>query len=359
MIVKINRFGHAMDPDRGILFFVSMLFGLEHITTKFIIKREKQSGKESYDALFDGFSESLKDKLEILINKIEKNPNSNNVLKLFQTAIGASALEFDKLDSRSYKIPNNSLRKFLETYPSITYKSIFLNSTKLQLCDYKQNILCEVTWDYEAIKQYLKKLKTTINKPLDLSYLFFNNAKEDIITYASVNIFQKLGCNILSVSYPGAQGDRAILIGQGRKTKRIYLDIIAYKDSQKFFVFLHENKEKFNDLKKDEEKLLKLKDCNIDSIRTLFTKLHCNNNFYQNNIYLGLGSKVNKGNRLFSQYFNVDYIFSFDIQSFKDSTNILYNIAVINFDLCEFFKPILNKENKLQGLISIEKIYKT
>ena len=25
--VKINRFGHAMDPDRGVLFFANMLLG--------------------------------------------------------------------------------------------------------------------------------------------------------------------------------------------------------------------------------------------------------------------------------------------------------------------------------------------
>ncbi|MCZ9956787.1 hypothetical protein [Brachyspira hyodysenteriae] len=38
LIVKINRFGHAMDPDRGVLFFVNMLFEGKNIISKLIIK---------------------------------------------------------------------------------------------------------------------------------------------------------------------------------------------------------------------------------------------------------------------------------------------------------------------------------
>lgn len=335
-----------------------MLFGLENITTKFIIKRQRQNGKESYDTLFDGFTISNKNRLKALIKKLEADSNPIHALNLFQMAIGDNTLKFDKLEAKSYKIIDISLKIFLETYPSIVYKSIFLNSTTLQLCDYEHNLLCEITWNKNIIKQYLSKLNSVIYTPLQLQLLSFQNAKEDIITYASVQIFQKLGCKILSVSYPGAQGDRAILIGQGRQTKRIYLDIIACKKSQKFFVFLHENKEKQNDLKKDEEKLLNLTNNHLDSIHSLFHKLGYSDTLPHDNLYVGLGSKKPKNDTLISPFFNIDYFFSFDIQSSQTYTTILYNIAVINLDLFDIFKPLANSNNKLQGCITLDTIYK-
>ncbi|MCX2717428.1 hypothetical protein OQH61_06740 [Helicobacter sp. MIT 21-1697] len=355
LIVKINRFGHAMDPDRGILFFVSMLFGLENITTKFIIMREKLIGKESYQGLFDGLSKNIKARLEPFIEKINKIPNAKNALEIFKVATGIH-LQFEKRDSIHYHISNEKLREFLQNYTSITYKSIFLNSTKLQLCDYHQNILCEISWDFNIVKEYLKSLHSHNEIPLNLSYLSFQNAKEDIITYASVLLFRQMGCEILALSYPGAQGDRAIIIGSGRQTKRIYLDIIAYKHSQKYFVLLHENKEKHNDLKEDERKLLNLKNNHRDSLQKLLEKLHFTQNINENNLYLGLGSKYQ--NNLFAPLLEVDYIFGFDLISKNFQTNILWNIAVINIDLLEIFKPLVNTENKLQGSINLDLIYK-
>lgn len=359
LIVKINRFGHAMDPDRGILFFVSMLFGIESIATKFIIKRERKSGKESYDTLFDGFSKPLRQSLNTLVEELENNPNANNALKLFQTAINDDIFELRKIDSKRYEIVDESLKIFLEYYTSLTYKSIFLTSEKLLLCDYQHNILCELSWNANIVKEYLSTLCFANNMPLILYPLSFKSAKEDIITYASVQILQKLGCDILSVSYPGAQGDRAILIGQGRQTKRIYLDILAYKNTQKCFVLLHENKERQNELQKDEQKLLNLKDYHLDSIQTLFNRLEHDSIFAQNELYLGLGSKISKNNSLFSPLFGVDYIFSFDINSCEAYTNILYNVALINLDLLEFFKPLVNKNNKMQGQMMLDIIYKS
>lgn len=355
LIVKINRFGHAMDPDRGILFFVSMLFGLENIVTKFIIARKKSTIKESYQGLFDGLSKNIKTRLEPFVEQINQTPNAKNALEIFKVATGID-LQFNKIDSIYYNISDENLKEFLQNYTSITYKSIFLNSTKLQLCDYHQNILCEISWNSTIVKEYLKSLYSRNGIPLNLSYLSFQNAKEDIVTYASVLLFKQMGCEILALSYPGAQGDKAIIIGSGRQTKRIYLDIIAYKHSQKYFVLLHENKEKHNDLKEDERKLLNIKSHHKNALQNLFEKLHFTHNIDENNLYLGLGSKYQKD--LFSPLFKVDYIFSFDLISDNFKTNILWNIAVINMDLLEIFKPLVNAENKLQGSIDLDLIYK-
>ena len=267
LVVKINRFGHAMDPDRGILFFVSRLFGLENIITKFIIQRETMEGKESYKTLFDGLSYNIQAKIKTLITKPF---NENIALDIFKIATGIH-FKLKRVDFRSYEILDCDLIDFLKTYKSITYKSIFINSCELQLCDYNHNILCRIVWNDRIVKNYLQSLNTLINIPLALSKISFNNAKEDIITYTSKLLLEKIGCRILAISYPDAQGDRAILIGQGRSTKRIYLDIIAVKEHKKFnaFVLLQENKEKYIDLKGDETKIVNLKKNHLDSLKIL------------------------------------------------------------------------------------------
>lgn len=308
LIVKINRFGHAMDPDRGILYFCAMLFGGQNITTKIIIHRERKIGKESHKTLFDVLSKNIVSKLYALL---DCQIDSNQALKIFTTATGIM-LDFEKVDSTHYiKISDENLEIFLQIYPSMTYKSLFLNATKLQLCDYKHDILCEITWNYEIIKKYLQSLYSIhSNTPLDIKPLSFKNAKEDIITYASCILLQKIGCKILAMSYPAAQGDKAIIIGQGRENRRIYLDIIAYKDSQKFFVLLQENKEKYNDLKDDVKKLNTIKKEYLPELHALLQKLGLIES-KKENIILGLGAKYPKN----MQYFDVDYIFSFDIDS--------------------------------------------
>lgn len=215
IVVKINRFGHAMDPDRGILYFTSQLFGLENVITKFIIKRERMQGKESYKTLFDGLSSTIQTKLYELI---AKPFNDKLALELFKIIIGVE-FKLQKQDEKRYIVLDDELSNFLHTYTSITYKSIFINSHKLWLCDYNNNFICEISWNANLVKDYLKSLNTSIYTPLTLSALSFESSKEDLITYASVELLKRAGCEILAVSYPDAQGDKAILIGQGRTTK--------------------------------------------------------------------------------------------------------------------------------------------
>lgn len=351
LIVKINRFGHAMDPDRGILFFVNALFEGENIITKIIIKRERQSGKESYDSLFDGLSTPIQDKLQKLI---KQDFNADIALEVFKTATNINVL-CKKKNSNHFEIEDNDFKDFLENYNSITYKSIFINSSCLRLCDTYSNIICELSWNANVAKEYLLSLKGGINNATTLYPLTMQNAKEDIITFASVVLLQQIGAKILSVSYPGAQGDKAILIGNGRQTKRIYIDIIAHKDSKKCFVLLQENKEKKNDLRQDEKKLLDIKDNHFDSLQELFHKIHTSY-IEKDSLYLGLGSKFKLDS--ISPFFSIDYIFAFEIYSCDKYTNILWNVDIINLDLIHLFKPLLNAENKLQGMISLDLIYK-
>lgn len=164
LIVKINRFGHAMDPDRGILFFVNALFEGENIITKIIIKRERQSGKESYDSLFDGLSTPIQDKLQKLI---KQDFNADIALEVFKTATNINVL-CKKKNSNHFEIEDNDFKDFLENYNSITYKSIFINSSCLRLCDTYSNIICELSWNANVAKEYLLSLKGGINNATTL-----------------------------------------------------------------------------------------------------------------------------------------------------------------------------------------------
>lgn len=76
-------------------------------------------------------------------------------------------------------------------------------------------------------------------------------------------------------------------------------------------------------------------------------------NIAQDDIYLGLGSKYTNKSILF----DVDYIFAFNVETNETNTIVSWNIAVINFDLYDIFKPLLNTENKLQGKITLNSIY--
>lgn len=298
----------------------------------------------------------LKQRLSLLAKPFSEK----TALDIFKIATGIT-LDFTKITSKRYKILDNDLKDFLQTYKSIVYKSIFLNSCRLQLCDYNHSVICEIEWSDKIIKDYLNSLKTDIKTPLKLYPLSPIKAKEDIITYASVKLLEKIGCKILAVSYPDAQGDKAILIGQGRATKRIYLDIIvAISHSKqikplKIFVLLQENKAKYADLKDDENKLLDLKNNHFDSLEVLLEKLDFTHTLSKNDMYLGLGSKCSKKSTLL----NVDYIFAFDIQSTDTQTIVSWNIAIINFDLCDIFKPILDAQNKLQGKIVLDLVHKS
>ena len=47
-----------------------------------------------------------------------------------------------------------------------------------------------------------------------------NDISEDLVTYFTQLYFRKLFCRIASVSYPSAQGDRAILSGERKKNRK-------------------------------------------------------------------------------------------------------------------------------------------
>lgn len=359
LTVKINRFGHAMDPDRGVLFFVNMLVGVDHTVTEIQINRDLDfNARGGYAALFDALSR--KNELSSYVKNLIRTQNNifsdENALHIFVTALNLPTSLFTKVSTAKYTIDDVSLYEFLIKHPSISIKSIFFLSSKLILTDQYRRTICSVSWNSTPIKQYLNTLYEANYTSLEISSLSHSAAKEDIITYASVELYKKMQCDLLAVSYPGAQGDRCILSGGiGRKVLRTYIDIIAYHENAGVAtIYLQECKDeisrsvgdarKLNTFITDEEKLR--------GLSTIYKKIRGHESLLFLNI--GIGAKYSS----MPPAMDVDYIFMFRIDdSCTEKTVVNYNIAIINTKLLKDFEILTDCDGKLIGSLELDKIY--
>ncbi len=359
LTVKINRFGHAMDPDRGVLFFVNMLVGVDHTVTEIQINRDLDfNARGGYAALFDALSR--KNELSSYVKNLIRTQNNifsdENALHIFVTALNLPTSIFTKVSTAKYTIDDVSLYEFLIKHPSISIKSIFFLSSKLILTDQYRRTICSVSWNSTPIKQYLNTLYEANYTSLEISSLSHSAAKEDIITYASVELYKKMQCDLLAVSYPGAQGDRCILSGGiGRKVLRTYIDIIAYHENAGVAtIYLEECKDeisrsvgdarKLNSFITDEEKLR--------GLSTIYKKIRGHESPLSLNI--GIGAKYSS----MPPAMDVDYIFMFRIDdSCTEKTVVNYNIAIINTKLLKDFEILTDCDGKLIGSLELDKIY--
>ena len=359
LTVKINRFGHAMDPDRGVLYFVNMLVGADNTTTEIQINRNSNfNAHGGYASLFDALSKEkeLSSYVKNLINTQNNTFSDENALHILVTALNLPTSLFTKVATAKYTIDNTSLYEFLIKHPSISTKSIFFLSTKIILTDQYRRTICSISWNSTPIKEYLNTLYNANYTPLELSPLNHSTAKEDIVTYASIELYKKMQCNLLAVSYPGAQGDRCILSGRaGRKASRTFIDIIAYKENSGVTtVYLEECKDtisksvndsrKLNALTKDEGKLR--------GLSNLYYKVTGRDIPLSLNI--GIGAKYSST----PPVMDVDYIFMFyidDRNAYKTVVN--YNIAIINTKIMKAFEILADSNGKLIGSLEFDKVY--
>lgn len=359
LVVKINRFGHAMDPDRGVLFFVNMLVGFDNAATEIQVNRGRNiKERGGYSALFDATSNE-----DVLIkyvsNIISKKNNvfdDNDAIYVFRKALNIpdNVIPFKKVNNHEYIIEDLDMIQFMGSYPSITTKSIFFLTSELRLTDKNRKVICKIKWNYLGPNLFFSSLLSNNFKPLLITELSNSDTKEDLITYASVELYKRLNFGLLAVSYPGAQGDRCILSGSGRGVKRTYVDIIAYsKGNGGYVVYLEECKDniskspqdiqKLNDMIADKEK--------IDGLKTLFNKILKVNHF--NKIHTSIG--VPKAT--LSKPYNVDYIFMFEIKNTSKKAYIEYIVALIDLSLAKTFKPLADKYNRLAGTIPLDDVY--
>lgn len=355
--VKINRFGHAMDPDRGVLYYANMMVGARNTITEFQVNRpDDPAARGGYNALFDALprKDELLRYVADIINTAGNVFSDENAIHVFSCGLNIdTAIEFEQESPHNYVIRDNVLKQFLFTHTSMVAKTIFFLSTELRLTDKNRDVICTVRWNEAPILEYLDSVNTYNRTPIPIKPLTMEDAKEDIITFASVELYKKLNYELLAVSYPGAQGDRCILSGNGRKVLRTYVDVIAYKTkADGIQVFLEECKETFSRSQADVDKLNKIVAgrAEQEGLKTLFRKTIGRDGI--SDLFISVAAKTVPA----LPRFLVDYIFMFDLSSDERYTYIDYTVALINTALVTEFKPLANN-GRMAGRLPFNKLY--
>lgn len=219
--LKLNRFGHAMDPERGMLAYYGSL------TTKLV---SKMMFSEDKDAWYKDIP-----KEEEIKRYIQRNGLVRAYDFLYCFALGSSLFnnkDFMKIVKKHEKSNANritiDLTDFIQkNFPNLSkpLKTIFVYSMLFAIEDDSGKRKIIFKWrpyqEPEFFKGYSRITQITERTTLD----------EDDVTYIAVhNILKPNGYKIVAVSYPGAQADRRILVepGTGRRQPREYIDIISF-----------------------------------------------------------------------------------------------------------------------------------
>jgi hypothetical protein len=242
LILKINRFSHAADPDRGMLIFSSFVIPVNEVISRYIVKADNIMDKY---ALMKNFTkQAIKEKMP------------SNFIKEIE------AYTKDKLTLSAVDMTTFLKKTQKEWFYNNVLFSIFMFSNGLLIQDKGRITSVLLSWDLkEMFNVERSNFKNSLSK-------FFNSRKyvaplaikevteeltEDEATYIVVHeILKPNDFEVLSVSYPGAQGDLAILPERhmGRAQRRLYLDVVAWlppKDSGKSNeLALEESKGSFN-----------------------------------------------------------------------------------------------------------------
>lgn len=262
---KINRFSHAMDPDRGILTFISFIhsqnysiFGIYALVrpkSTTILKKELtslNSLKLKFNAALQKDASGIPRWFTEELNKVVKNAKSQKKEINFQPI----------WEKYKCKIAENKVVMTIAYF----LDGMYLNHNGIKLY-----------WDrYKLLggsknnSDFLDLLKnffgfTNYIAPVPIEEVE-NEVDEDEVTYAIAHrVLIPNKFRIVSISYPGAQGGGAILPEpeKGKAQPREYPDIIALppQEFDKFDVLLNESKGMFNqvEIEKATDKILRYK----------------------------------------------------------------------------------------------------
>lgn len=251
--IKINRFGHAMDPERGMLAFYGTMLNKVIAKMRFV---------EDNDAWYKDIPAEEKIRGYIKKNGLKKG---YDFLKCFMLGSGLFKNKDFKEMVENYKDDSSvtlviDLTEFIKKNFGMLNKplrTIIKFSKAFYIENYKGEKRVIFYWDKIDIKESFEENPdiTLVTKLKELD--------EDLVTYITIhNILRPNGFKILAASYPGAQADRVILVeyGKGRAQKRRYIDIISYLP-EKEVTALQENKGKFtpSGIQKDIEEISKFK----------------------------------------------------------------------------------------------------
>lgn len=264
---KINRFGHAMDPDRGILTFISFLFSEEKdVYGIYALVRPRGNAlmKQDLDSL-----EIMRAKLDTALDVMDKNSLPTwlvNAIK--QAAANATSLS-DEVDFQNVWEDHIDQITDSKVVMTIAYflDGIYLNHNGIKLKWDRRRLLH--TTDRNLLPAFANHFGFACYTAPTPIALVTDTVNEDEVSYTLVHrILKPNGFNIVSVSYPGAQGSMAVLPQPelGKAQPREYLDIIATSPTDcGIDVILNESKGMFNlsEIRKDVDKIMLYKTCAV------------------------------------------------------------------------------------------------
>lgn len=235
--LKINRFGHAMDPERGMLAYYGTI--CDNMIARMLFDKKNS-------AWYKDTPEELTIETYLKKNGLKI---ANDFLQCFILGSGLHNnkpfLELTaKLKGNKEKNIEIDLSNFLsENFHTLNkaLRTVFKFSKQLHIIDTENAIRIKFIWKPFSAKKDFDAFPAIT--PIQHRTLF----DEDDITYISVhNVLKENGYKLIAVSYPGAQGDRVVLAeaGTGRRQQRRYIDIISYLP--KSHSALQENKGKFS-----------------------------------------------------------------------------------------------------------------
>lgn len=260
---KINRFSHAMDPDRGILTFISFVFSHTHkIYGIYALVRPRGNDimKKDLNSLA-----LLRSKLKEAIEKDSGGVPAwftAELIKVARKANGQNAtINFQPIwEKHQSKISDNKV------IATIVYflDGMFLNHNGIKLVWDRRKLLGNSKGEIlSLLKSYFSSTTFTTASPTVAESI---EVDEDEVTYAIAHrVLIPNKFKIVSISYPGSQGGGAILPDPdlGKAQPREYPDIIALppKNKSKIDVVLNESKGMFKqaDVEKDTAKILRYK----------------------------------------------------------------------------------------------------
>ena len=335
VVIKINRFSHAADPDRGILIFSSLLFDKDKSKPSIYARYEVKHPSQTPQELFKNFilqarNEGISDDF---LNNLKKYCGHIN--------------RYSTMDITSFWPKTQTLWS-----RNKVLSAIYIFSDGLIIHAKGENWMnksLKITWNrketvlghYDNLEAALRSMYGFKKYGKPLATLEASSTTEDEVTYIVVhNILRPSSFEIVSVSFPGAQGDAAILPidKSGRSRPRIYVDIIAWlpskHDKASSKLLLEENKPRprRGELNSAVNKIRKLKEvpAYTEALKNTLRRLGYGDRDISK-IYIGVGFAVNQRTRTTWNPANVDFII-------KIIDRKVWKVAAFEEDLRRAFK---------------------
>lgn len=253
LVVKINRWAHSADPDRGVLLFLSGIWTNGQVRA--LYRMEKGGKTQTRPALTVAYGRPL------LKEAFAGYAREEGLQSWFVREV--ESLEQNSADFTDAIVRNVELWK-----RNKVMKALFQAADGLLIMRDRGDTPISLTWDrrrlplppLRLVGEYFKVEGTAPAPRLKA----VDNLNEDEITYVTVHdVLRPNDFVVASVSYPGSQGALAILppTESGRTRARIYVDVVSVRNDPEEMIALTEAKESLTaTLEHDLDRLRQMRD---------------------------------------------------------------------------------------------------